>query len=89
MPAAEVATRAFFTRTGFVDGESATAEFLAVKLGNGGVGFFLGLHLDEGESTGLVGELVHDKFATSDFAGLFEQVENFAFGGVERQVTYE
>lgn len=81
--AAEVATRAFFTGTGFVDGQRAPAEFLAIELRNRSVGFLLGAHFDERETAGFVGELVDDQFAPHDGPGLLEQVEHFAFGCVE------
>jgi hypothetical protein len=45
--------------------------------------------LHEGEPTGLVRELVHDEVASADSAGLFEQIQNVAFSGIERQVSYE
>ena len=78
-----------FAWAGFIDGEGAAIEFLAIELRDGGGGFFLCSHGDEGEAAGLAREFVHDQFATADVAGLFEQVENVAFGGVERQVTDE
>ena len=85
----EVATRTFFARTGFIDGERTAVEFFAIELRDGSVGFFLRSHFHERETAGLVGEFVHDQFAFSDRTGLFEQVEDIAFGGIERQVTYK
>ena len=60
-----------------------------VEIGNALGGFFLRAHRHERESTRLAGELINDQFAAGDVAGLFEEVEHVAFGGVERQVSYE
>jgi hypothetical protein len=87
--AAEVTAGTFLTGTGFVDGQRTAVQFLAVEISHGFVGFFLSAHLDERKSAGLARELVHDEFATGDIAGLFEQVENVAFGRVKRQVAHE
>src|ERR1017187_2096111 len=81
---AEVATRTLFTGFGFVDGQRATVQFLAVEIGNGLGGLFLRAHLDERKSAGFARELVHDEFAAADVAGLLEQVEDVAFSGIER-----
>ena len=90
--AAETAATAagtIFAGTRFIDGEGATVEFFAVEIGNGFGRFFLRAHGDEGETAGLAREFVHDQFARCDIAGLFEEVQNVAFGGVKRQVAYE
>jgi hypothetical protein len=86
---AEAATRAFFAGLGFVDRQSATVQFFAIEIGDGLGGLFLRAHLDERKSTGFVRELVHDEFATGDVTRLFEQVEEVAFTGIEREVAYE
>src|SRR5277367_1176495 len=75
----EVATRTLFTGFGFVDGQRATVQFLAVEIGDGLGGLFLRAHLDERKSAGLARELVHDEFAAADVASLLEQVEDVAF----------
>src|ERR1017187_9706872 len=81
---AEVATRTLFTGFGFVDGQRATVQFLAVEIGDGLGGLFLRAHLDERKAAGLTRELVHDEFAAADVARLLEQVEDVAFSGIER-----
>src|SRR5271154_6714386 len=81
---AEVATRTLFTGFGFVDGQRATVQFLAVEIGDGLGGLFLRAHLDERKSAGLARELVHDEFAAADVTGLLEQVEDVAFSSIER-----
>ena len=81
--AAKVATGALFARPGFVDCQGAAIDFLAIELGHGLVGLFLRAHFHEGKPSGAVGELVHDEFALHDAAGLFEEVEQIAFGAVE------
>ena len=87
--AAEIAAGTFLSWAGFIYGESASIEFLAVNFSNGLVGLFLRTHLHERKAPGLAREFVHDEFATDDIARLFEQVENLAFRRVERQVAYE
>ena len=80
----EVATRTLFTGFGFVHGQRATVQFLAVEIGDGLGGLFLRAHLDERKAAGLAREFVHDEFAAADVARLFEQVEDVALSGIER-----
>ncbi len=76
-------TGAIFTGLGFIDGQSATIQIMAIELGCGLVGLILCAHFHESEPAGLVGELVRDQVAGGDGSGLFEQFQNVAFGGVE------
>jgi hypothetical protein len=87
--ATEIAAGTFLARTGFVDGECAAINVLAIEIGNGFVGFFLRAHLHERKPAGLAREFIHDEFATDDIARLFEQVEDLALRRVEREVAYE
>ena len=76
-------TGAIFTGLGFIDGQSATIQIMAIELGCGLVGLILCAHFHESEPAGLVGELVHDELAAGDIPRLFEQVEQIPFAGVE------
>ena len=82
--AAEVATGTLFTGFGFIDGQRATIEFLAIEIADGLGGLFLRAHLDERKAAGLARELVHDEFAAADVTGLLEQIQDVAFSGIER-----
>src|SRR3954462_1711116 len=44
------AATAILARLGFVDFQRAAADFLAIQLLDGGSGFFLGCHFNEGEA---------------------------------------
>src|SRR5262249_30884964 len=58
--AAAAATAAVFARLGFVDGQRAAVNFLAVHGLDGCLGLLVGAHLDEAEPLGAAGVAVHD-----------------------------
>ncbi len=85
--AATTTAGALFAGTGFIDRHGTAVEFLAIELGDGRIGLFLGAHGHERKSAGLAGELVHDEFAGADVARLLDQVEDIAFSGVKLQIA--
>ena len=86
--AAATAAAAFFTRTGFVDGQRATLHGLAVEEADGFLGFFSRGHGHEGEAAAFAGELILHESDFGDGAGFGESVLKVDFGGIEGKISY-
>jgi hypothetical protein len=72
-----------------IDGESASAEFLAIKLSNGLGGRVVVRHFNEPEAARLARVAVcHDPHLLH-FAESTEQIPEFVFSGGKRKVAYE
>lgn len=83
--AAEAAT--LFTGTGFVDGEIAAAEGLAVHAFDCALTFGRIGELNEPEATGPAGLAVHDQGGRGHCAELLKHLPQFVFRGLERQIA--
>src|SRR5205085_917111 len=70
--AATAAWPTVFARPGFVDGQGATAQFLAVELCDGGLRLLLRGHLDEAEAARAARVAILDDRSRLDRAGLRE-----------------
>jgi hypothetical protein len=60
------ATAAVFLRLGFIDGQSATAMFLAVERRDGCLGFIVAAHFDESETLATAGVPIGDDLGALD-----------------------
>jgi hypothetical protein len=80
---------AFFTGTGFINGQVATAKVLSVEGLNSRVSAFLGLHGDKREAARAAAEFVHDQIDAGHGAVGREEILEIVFGGVEGEVSYE
>ena len=77
-----------FPGTGFVDGEAATIDLLAVEGGDGGLGLLVAAHLDEAEALGPPRVPVHDDLRRLDGAVLIEHLLQIAVGHRVGQVAH-
>ena len=80
--------RTLFAGPGFVNGEGAALDFLAVKGADSGVGFSRVSHGHERKAARAAGCAVHHKGDVSDFAMLFEKILKIVFSGLKREITY-
>ena len=80
--------RTLFARPGFVDGEGASLDFLAVEGADSRVGFGRVSHGDERKAAGAAGCAIHHEGDVRDFAMLFEKILEIVFSGLKREITY-
>ena len=81
-------TGTFFPGAGFVDGQSAALDFLAVEGGDGCIGFRRVRHGDKRETAGTARRPVHHESDLSDFAMLGEKILKIVFRRLKREITY-
>jgi hypothetical protein len=81
--------RAFFTGTGFVDGQIASSNVLALEGLNGCIRAFFGLHGDKREAAWAAAEFVHDQIDGGHGTVGRKEILEIVFGGVEGEVSYE
>jgi hypothetical protein len=79
--AASSAARTILAGTGLVDGEGPAAVLLAVQGRDGGLGFFIGSHLDETESLAAPGVAIVDDLRRDDRAVRTKQL--FQLGAID------
>ena len=72
---------------GFVGADGATADFLAVQGGDGGLAFGGVRHFDEAESAAAVGIALHDDFGGADGAIGLESGAQVVVAGLERKIS--
>jgi hypothetical protein len=85
--AAAAAASASFTRAGFVDGEIATINVLAVEGSDGSLSFRVVGHFDEAETAGAAGVTVHDEGRRSDLTESSEEILELRLRGLEREIA--
>ena len=76
-----------FAGLGFVDGEVAAVDVLAVEGSHRGLAVLIACELDEAEAAGAAGFAVHDEGRGSDIAVLREDLAETLLGGAERQIA--
>jgi hypothetical protein len=86
--AATATGTAVFTRAGFIDGQVAATEELAVGRLNGGLAFRGAAHGHERETAGAAGGVIGHESDLGDGAVLAEEIFDVVFGGVEGEVSY-
>jgi hypothetical protein len=80
---------AFRFGTGFIDGEGASAKFLAVEIRNSFCGRVIIGHLDEGKAPRLARVAVCHDPDLLDFTECTEQIPEFVFGSGKGKVPYK
>src|SRR5205085_5233211 len=75
-----------FARARLVDGQGATAQFLAVELCDGGLALLLRGHLDEAEAARAARVAILDDRSRLDRTGLREQFAQVFAGSLEREI---
>jgi hypothetical protein len=87
--AAAATTRAaIFTRAGFIDGEVAAGEGLAVGGFDRGGAFCGAAHGDKGKTAGAAGGVIGHKGDIRDRAVLGKEVFEVVFGCIEGKISY-
>jgi len=77
---------AIFARTGFIDGQSATADFLAAEGSNGGLSAFGRAHRHKAKSAGAAAHAVGNEVDFRDRAVDGEKILKIVFSGVEGKI---
>jgi hypothetical protein len=81
------AAATFFTGTSFVDIDSPSGQFGAIKFGNGRAGFVIFRHLDKSETTRFARHLVSDNVNFGHFAKLGEGIPKFILISIKGYVA--
>src|SRR5688572_20414950 len=85
--AAAAAITAVFARAGFVDSQTATVDFLPVKLRDGSLAILLGRHLDEPEAARAARLAILNHRSRLDRARLCEQLLQIFTRRLEREIA--
>ena len=85
---APVSWRTILAGAGFVDGQVAALEVLALECRDGCVAFLGVAHGDKAESAGTAGFTVGDQGDLGRFAVLGEEIAQILVGGVKGQIAY-
>jgi len=86
---ATAAGRTIFARTGDIDGQGPTLEFLVVKHFDRLVGVFRAAHLDKREAARFAGEFVQHYVDRGHDAGLGEEILQIVVHRLVGKVAYE
>src|SRR6266849_831923 len=81
-------TRTLFACAGFVDGERAPTDFLAVERGHSGARFSVVAHGDERKAARFAGHAVHHQRDFADFAVLLEKILKIVLGSLKGEISY-
>src|SRR4051794_29467173 len=79
------ATRTLFARLGFVDGQGAAIDLLAIEGGDDGLRLFIGRHLDEAEALAAAAVAIGDDFRALHGAVRAAELLEIRAGGVVRK----
>ncbi len=79
----------FLRRLRFVADQLAIFIILFVQRFHGAMTFRPGCHLDKGKTFWLAGKVVHYQVRVDNFAKIAEDLQNFCFGDIIRQVAYK
>jgi hypothetical protein len=77
---------AIFARTGFIDSQSATADFLAGQGSNGSLGAFGRAHGDKAKTAGTTAHAIGDEVDFGDRPVSCEKILQIIFGGVKGKI---
>src|SRR5207302_6788006 len=81
-------TRTLFACAGFVDGERAPTDFLAVERGHSGTRLGVVAHGDERKAARFAGHAVHHQRDFADFAVLLEKILKIVLGSLKGEISY-
>jgi hypothetical protein len=79
---------ALFHRTRFVHGQGATVDFLAMELGDRGLGFLSGAHFDEAKAAGTSRHAIVDHLHPRDVARLGKEIGQVVFRHAKGQIAH-